>query len=82
MKFNVKFNLNHENLIFKFLAFWLKNRSGFCLFIHKLRYRTLISVRITLKKLFRPEKNFSGQFNIIFILKIMILVYIHLCKNY
>ena len=46
MKINVKFNLNHENLIFKFLTFWLKNRSGFLLFIHKVDYRTLLLVRI------------------------------------
>ena len=50
MKINVKFNLNHEKLTFKILTFWLKNGSTFFLFIHKVDYRTLFLVRISLKK--------------------------------
>ena len=48
---NVFLNLHLKNLTIKILAFWLKNRSGFFLFIHKVDYRTLKTVRITLKEL-------------------------------
>ena len=69
MKINVKFNLNHENLTFKFLAFWLKNRSGFFTFIHKRDYRTLKMVRITLKNGRILIGNFTHFFYYIFNIK-------------
>ena len=60
---NVFLNLHLKNLTIKILAFWLKNRSGFFLFIHNGDYRTRLLHKITLKFPARfPDKFFSRMF--------------------